>query len=98
MKPPQIDIPKDVDEECDSLTDCFIQNGLLVIDGYQYLLDSYLAEEVLKKAADDTSVIPKMINVTDNLGTMNLKDILTEFSIQGMTDDATEKSNVKLKK
>lgn len=39
-----------------------------------------------------------MINVTDNLGTMNLKDILTEFSIQGMTDDATEKSNVKLKK
>jgi len=48
----KIDIPKEIDKECDSLIDSFIQNGLLVINGYQYLLDTYLAEEVLKKSTD----------------------------------------------
>lgn len=94
----KIDIPKEIDKECDSLIDSFIQNGLLVINGYQYLLDTYLAEEVLKKSNDDTSIIPRMINVTDNLGNMNLKDVLTEFNIQGIIDDTKEKGNIKSKK
>lgn len=94
----KIDVPKEIDKECDSLIDSFIQNGLLVINGYQYLLDTYLAEEVLKKYADDTSIIPRMINVTNNLGNMNLKDVLTEFNIQGIIDDAKEKGNIKSKK
>ena len=98
LEPPKIDIPKEIDKECDSLIDSFIQNGLLVINGYQYLLDTYLAEEVLKKSNDDTSIIPRMINVTDNLGNMNLKDVLTEFNIQGIIDDTKEKGNIKSKK
>ena len=98
LKPPKIDIPKEIDKECDSLIDGFIQNGLLVINGYQYLLDTYLAEEVLKKSNDDTSIIPRMVNVTYSLGNMNLKDVLTEFNIQGIIDDTKEKGNVKSKK
>lgn len=94
----KIDIPKEIDKECDSLIDSFIQNGLLVINGYQYLLGTYLAEEALKKSADDTSIMPRMLNVTDNLVNMNLKDILTEFNIQGIIDDTKEKGNIKSKK
>lgn len=94
----KIDIPQEIDKECDSLIDSFIQNGLLVINGYQYLLDTYLAEDVLKKSNDDTSVIPRMINVTNNLGNMNLKDILTEFNIQEIIHDTKEKGNIKSKK
>ena len=93
----KIDIPKEIDKECDSLIDSFIQNGLLVINGYQYLLDTYLAEEVLKKSSDDTSIITRMINVTDNLGNMNLKDVLTEFDIQDIMGKS-KKVDVKLKK
>ena len=98
LEPPKIDIAKEIDKECDFLIDSFIQNGLLVINGYQYLLDTYLAEEVLKKSNDDTSIMPRMINVTDNLGNMNLKDILAEFNIQGIIDDTKEKCNIKSKK
>jgi len=94
----KFDIHKKVDKECDSLIDSFIQNGLLVINGYQYLLDTYLAEEVLRKLEYDTSILPRMIDVTDNLGNMNLKDILKEFNIQDIIDDTKEKGNIKTKK
>lgn len=79
---PVFDIPKKVDEECDFLIDGFIQNGLLVINGYQYLLDTYLAEAVLKKSKSDSTIIPRMINVTDNLSNMSLKNIAMEFDME----------------
>lgn len=87
LEPSKIDVPKEIDKECDSLIDSFIQNGLLVINGYQYLLGTYLAEEVLKKLSDDTSIIPRMINVTNSLVSMSLKDILIEFNIQEIMDN-----------
>ena len=79
------------------MIDGFIQNGLLVINGYQYLLDTYLVEKVLKKLNDDTSIMPRTINVTDNLGNLNLKDILIEFNIQDIMNE-NQKSNIKLKR
>ena len=97
LEPIKIDIPKEIDKECDSLIDSFVQNGLSVIDGYQYLLGTYLAEDVLKKLADDTSVMARMINVTSNLGNMDLKDVLTEFNIQGIMNEPKGKGNVKSK-
>lgn len=42
--------------------------------------------------------MPRMLNVTNNLVNMNLKDILTEFNIQGIIDDTKEKGNIKSKK
>lgn len=94
---PKIDISREVDKECDFLIDDFIQNGSLVINGYQYLLDTYLAEEVLKKSNNDNSIISRMINVTDNLGNMNLKDILIEFDIQNIMNDSKEKDDLSRK-
>ena len=41
--------------------------------------------------------MPRMINVTDNLGNLNLKDILIEFNIQDIMNE-NQKSNIKLKR
>ena len=68
---------------------------MLIINGYQYLLDTYLAEEVSKKSNDDPSIIPRMINTTDNLTKMNLKDILTEFDIQELLSKNDSKTKKK---
>ncbi len=92
LEMPKIDISMQVDMECDQLNDSFIQNGLLVINGYQYLLDTYLAQELLKKLNDDNSIIPRMINVTNNLNSKNLKDILIDFDIKGIMDESKENS------
>ena len=73
---------KDVEEDCDLMIDAFIKEGLLIINGYQYLLDSYLAEQVLNKRNTDNTVMEKMIYVTNNLKTTSVKDILTIFGIE----------------
>lgn len=91
LEQPKVDIDNEVDKECDSYIDSFIQNGLLVINGYQYLLDTYLAEEVLKKCPNDPTIIPRMINATNNLSNMNLTDILIEFDIQDLFGQSKEK-------
>lgn len=70
-----------VDEECDILINLFIEKGLLAIDGYQYLLDSYLADELFNKAKEDKSVIQKMIDVTNNLSELTIGDILSSFDL-----------------
>lgn len=98
LEPPKIDIPKTIDKDCDTLTNSLIQDGLLLVDGYQYLLGTYLAEEVLKSSNDDTTITPRMINVANNLCSMNLKDVLKEFNIQGITDDSKNKVIAKSKK
>lgn len=96
LEEPKINISKEVDDECDYLIQNFLDKGLLIVNGYQYLLDTYLAEEILIKLNRDSSIIPRMINITDNLGNMDLKGILTEFNIQGIIDDTKE--NIKSKK
>ena len=78
----EVDIEKGVDDECDSLIDAFIKEGLLVISGYQYLLDSYLVEQVLSKRNNNKTIMSRMIDVTNNLGTISIKDILTLFDIE----------------
>ena len=94
---PKVDVSEAVDKECDSLIDSFIQNGLLIINGYQYLLDTYLSEEVLKKINYDSSIISRMIGITNKLYDMNLKDILLEFDIHGIMNDTQKTGDVKTK-
>lgn len=48
MEMPKIDIGKEVDNECDKLIHQFLQDGLLIINGYQYLLDTYLSEKIIE--------------------------------------------------
>ena len=88
----KVDIEKDVDEDCDSMIDSFIKEGLLVINGYQYLLDSYLVEQVLNKRNNDNTIVEKMINVTNNLGMISVKDILSLFGIENaLQEEAVKK-------
>lgn len=93
----EIDIEKDVDKDCDSLIDSFIKEGLLVINGYQYLLDSYLADQVLNKRNIDNTIVQKMVNVTNNLGMTNVKDILALFGIENALQGETVKKLIKNK-
>lgn len=94
---PNIDIESEIDKECDSLIDSFIKNGLSIINGYQYLLDTFLATEVLKKSSTDSTIIPKMIQTTNELSNMNLQSILTTFDLQNIfsQSEISNKSRVK---
>lgn len=93
----KFDISEKIDENCDYLTNEFIENGLLIINGYQYLLGTFLAEEALKQMNVDDSVIPQMIDITDNLNSLNLKDILTKFNIENITVDTEKKEKIRTK-
>lgn len=81
---PKVDISVEVDKECDLLIESFIQNGLLLINGYQYLLDTFLADELLKQTIIDSTIITKMITVTNELNNMNLQKILELFDMQNI--------------
>ena len=87
---PKVDISVEVDKECDLMIESFIQNGLLVINGYQYLLDTFLADEVLKQITTDSTIITKMIKVTNELGNLNLQNILDLFNMK----DILNKNNL----
>ena len=79
-----VDIDNEADRDCDSLIDLFMKSGLLVINGYQYLLDSYLVNQVLNNRNGDTKIFEKMIDVTNNLGMIDVKDILKLFDIENV--------------
>lgn len=82
LKELDIDIEGKIDKECDSLIDSFIKNGLLIVNGYQYLLDTFLATEVLKKLATDETIVPRMIEITDELSNIDLQNIIMSFNLQ----------------
>lgn len=86
------DFGKEVDNECDYYIMEFIKNGLLVLDGYQYLTDSYLADSVLEKEEDDDTIFDKMVFITENLSNFNIETISKYLGIE---DAFTKKSKRK---
>lgn len=92
------DISEVIDNECDQLIARFYQGSLPAFDGYQYLLGTYLADEVLKKTAYDNTIISKMINVTNSLSCMTLKTILNEFNINNSFNEFSKHKNAKYRK
>lgn len=86
------DFGKKVDDECDYYTIEFIKNGLLVLNGYQYLTDSYLADSVLEKEDDDDTIFDKMVFITENLSDFNIETISKYLGIE---DAFTKKSKRK---
>lgn len=87
------DFGKKVDDECDYYIMEFIKNGLLVLDGYQYLTDSYLADSVLEKEDDDDTIFDKMVFITENLSDFNIETISKYLGIE---DAFTKKSKRKI--
>ena len=94
---PQIDIYEAVDTDCDNFIELALRKGLLVMSGYEYLLDTYLADEVLKKSHTDNTVIPEMFNIAANLGNIDLKYIVDRFKVEGLTDNQIEREKTKIK-
>lgn len=86
------DFGKKIDDECDYYTIEFIKNGLLVLNGYQYLTDSYLADSVLEKEEDDDTIFDKMVFITENLSDFNIETISKYLGIE---DAFTKKSKRK---
>ena len=93
-----IDIEKHADDDCDFLTESFIKNGVLIINGFQYLLDSYLAEEIIKKSKDDSTIVEKMIGITNNFAGTSVKDIITLFGIEDSFQDESGKNKTKTRR
>ena len=77
---PDYDWGELVDKECDENISKFIRNGLLVLNGYQYLTDSYLANSILEKQ-DGDNTLDKMIFVTEHLEDFNIQKIINCFEI-----------------
>ncbi len=85
----EYDSSKRADEECDRNIDKFVNLGLLVLDGYQYLVGSILADSILESNDDDTSI--KMITVTNHLGDYTISSIIDYFGISKFNDVLTHK-------
>lgn len=71
-----------VDKECDDEIIKFLKNESLIIEGYQYLIGSYIANEVINQTMDDKKIIDKMINITNELGDINLQKLFVLFNIE----------------
>ena len=67
-----------------------IKNGFQIINGYQYLLNTILVDNILEKSKTDSTIMQKMIEVTNNFNKMNLNKIMELFNIE-------EKLNNKIK-
>ena len=91
------DIETMVDEDCDSMIVAFVKDGLLVINGYQYLIATYLANNVLEKLNNDDTIISKMVDVTNNLGNVSIKNIIELFNIKNILEEPSIKKLVKNK-
>ena len=97
---PEYDVETLIDEDCQTLITCFVENGLLVLNGYQYIFSTFIAEKTLNMFEEDNTIISKMIMITDDLPNMNLQKILDTLGIKEIfeKDNSTNKDLIKTKK
>lgn len=68
------------DKDCDASIEQFIKTGPFLLNGYQYLIDSYLADSVLEKQADET-LLDKMVFVTEHLADFTIEKLMNYLGI-----------------
>lgn len=85
LEPKVIDYEEAAKEMCDLDISMFIQKGLLVLNGYQYLTDNQLAEAVIDKGNEETT--DKMIFVTENLGKFDIDKIISYFELESIYEE-----------
>lgn len=76
------EIEKMTCNDCDNLTFEFLSKGFLLLNGYQYMIDTFVAAKIIEKVDDDPTVVPKMFKVTEELSKTGLNDILEKFNIK----------------
>lgn len=93
LEPKVIDYEEAAKEMCDFDISMFIQKGLLVLNGYQYLTDNQLAEAVIDKGNEETT--DKMIYVTENLGEFDIDKIISYFELESIYEEEGNKEKIK---
>ena len=80
LKPQIPNYEKDVKEMCDASILEFVQKGLLILNGYQYLTDSQLADAALEKT--DESIGTSMIYITEHLGEFTIEKVIGTLGLE----------------
>lgn len=87
---PEVAANVQIDREIDNV----LRNRGLIFDGYQYIIGTIIVYELLGRPQEE--VLPKMIEITDNLSSYDLERVIKELDIQAFKKD--ENSERKLKK
>lgn len=88
----EINYEEEVKNDCDARILEFTRDGLLILNGYQYLTDSYLAEKLIEKS--NPEVPEKMIYVTEHLADFTIDKTIKYLDIE----DAFKKPNQSMQK
>lgn len=88
----QINYEEEVKNDCDARILEFTRDGLLILNGYQYLTDSCLAEKLIEKS--DSKTPEKMIYVTNHLADFTIDTAIKYLDIQ----EALQKPNRNMQK
>ena len=89
---PDVSIEEFVDQKYDKLTKDIIGNDILILDGFQYIIATYLSRILLKNI--DRDIIDKMIMVTNELSSLDLENVLKLLDLEDVLE---EKGKVKIK-
>ena len=87
------EIERDVDLDCDESTKQFIVSDLFLLDGYQYLLGTSLAESIINKHGRTS--LPGMIEVVYDLPSHDANSIAEKF---GIVKESGKENNMKKEK
>lgn len=88
----KINYEEEVKNNCDATILEFARDGLLILNGYQYLTDSWLAEKLIEK--NNPKTLEKMIYITDHLADFTIDTAIKYLDIQ----DALKKPNRNIQK
>lgn len=91
---PNYNFEEIANEECDENISLFIKSGFLVLNGYQYLVDSLLVDSMLEKENNDTT-LDKMRFVTEHLVDFNVEKIINYLEISNAFDSRNGKKYIK---
>ena len=88
----KINYEEEVKNKCDAMILEFARDGALILNGYQYLIDSWLAEKLIEKS--DSKTPEKMIYVTNHLADFTIDTAIKYLDIQ----EALQKPNQNIQK
>lgn len=91
------EIEKMTCNDCDKLTLAFLGEGISLLNGYQYLVDTFVATKILEKVDEDPTVVAEMFRITEELSKTHLNDILERFKIKDVFAKEGTKFKIKEK-
>lgn len=71
-----------INRNCDRSINLYLKYGMVLLTSYQYLLDTFLADEILKLKNNNPNIITNMFEITIELRNCTLKSILDSFGLK----------------